>query len=219
MLMLLCTAEAAKTAKQAAKTADVWELVTTLPRAYRDAIIIPAPEPAYTGLYTFIISTIVLSGGVMDELRLEKYLRKVHADEYTPLGTRDKLLQRLIKEGYIVKIKDNSSGEEVIEYMVGPRGKLEVDKHAIANIIRTIWGENEEDLEKRIEKSLDLGGEKVGAAAQVHGNAANGRANGAAEGSGTQGRNSTRRRQTRGEDEDEEEEEEEEEEDENESDE
>jgi len=154
---------------------------------------------------------ITLSGGIIQESKLDTVMRRVHANEYTPLGTTEKLLQRLIKEGYVVKIKDSATGEELFEYMVGPRGKVEVNKEAVANIIRTIYPNDEEDLEKRIEKSLNLGGGKGKAPAQVvNGNGVNGNANGRAEGSGTQRRKSTKRRQTGGEDDVEEEEEEDE---------
>jgi hypothetical protein len=205
-MLITCTAEAAKTAKQAASTTSAWVLVSSLPRAYRDPVILPAQDPTYVALYTFIITSIMLSSGVMEEGKFERCLQRVNANDYTPLGTKDKLLQRLIKEAYIVKIKDNSGGEEKIEYMVGPRGKVEVDKHAVANVLRTVFGENEEDLEKRIEKSLNLGDVKASVPAQINENA---NANGAAEGSGTQRRTSTRasRRQTVGEDEEEEEDE------------
>lgn len=203
MLTTLCTVEATKTAKQAAKTADVWTLVTTLPIEYRDALIIPAPDSAYSGLYTLVISMIVLSGGTLDETQFIRFMRRAHAEEYTPMGTTEKLLQRMNKDGYIVKIKDTASGEERIEYMVGPLGKVEVDKHAVANTIRKIWGGSDEELEQKIAKTLGLGGEgRSGATARVNGNATNGHANGAAaEASGTQRRSSGRRRQTEEDDE------------------
>lgn len=76
MLIISCTVEAAKTAKQVAKTADVWTLVTILPRQYREPVVIPAPDPVYEALYTFIISMIVLSGGVVDELKFGRMMRK-----------------------------------------------------------------------------------------------------------------------------------------------
>lgn len=201
MLIISCTVEAAKTAKQVAKTADVWTLVTILPRQYREPVVIPAPDPVYEALYTFIISMIVLSGGVVDELKFGRMMRKAGVEEYNPLGPTDKLLQRLIKDGYIVKIKDDRSGEEMFEYMVGPLGKVEVDKHAIANTVRAIWGEGDEELERKIEKSLNLGGLRGGVTARVNGNAANEHVNGAAaaaEGSETQRRSPGMRRQTEG---------------------
>lgn len=203
LLITLYIAEVAKTATQAAKKTDVWTLVTTLPLEYRDALIIPAPDPTYTSLYTLVISIIVLSGGTIDETQFMRFLRRAHAEEDTPLGTTEKLLQRMHKDGYIVKTKKTSvGGEESFEYMVGPLGKVEVDKHAIANNIRKIWGPcDEDDLEQKIEKTLGLVGEG-GRAARVDGNATNGHAhvNGAAEGSGTQ-RRSGRRRQDEQEDE------------------
>ncbi|QDS73765.1 hypothetical protein FKW77_005218 [Venturia effusa] len=197
--------EAAKTAKQAAKTADVWTLVTTLPTEYRDALIIPAPDPTYISLYTFVISVIVLSGGTLDEARVLRYMRRARAEEDTPLGTTEKLLQRMNKDGYIVKIKDDEGGEERFDYMVGPLGKVEVDRKAIADIIRKLWAGSDEELERKIERTLNLGAENGRAGRVVNGNATNGHANGVAEASGTQRRKSGRRRQAEEEEEDEEE--------------
>jgi hypothetical protein len=149
----------------------MWVLQTILPEQYRMAGVIgPAPEPpedtieadadaSYIGLYTMIISLIQLSGGQMRESTLDRLLRRLNIDQSTPVDSREKVFARMIKEGYIVRIKDNSSGEEVIEYMVGPRGKVEVDKQSVASFVRTVVGGGVEDLEQRLTRSLGLGEE------------------------------------------------------------
>lgn len=57
-----------------------------------------------------------------------------------------------------MKVKDSSSGEEVVEYMVGPRGKAEIGEDGVAGVVRSVYGENAtEDLDRRIQRSLGLG--------------------------------------------------------------
>jgi melanoma-associated antigen len=94
----------------------------------------------------------------LPEAKLERYLRRTNADHSTPVDKTDKLLQRLIKEGYIVKIRDSSSGEELVDYMVGPRGKVEVGEDGVAEFVKRVYGQKaDEDLGKRLERSLGLG--------------------------------------------------------------
>lgn len=114
------------------------------------------------GMYTFIISLIQYAGGSLPEAKLDRYLKRMNAEQSTPAGKKDALLQRLVKEQYLVKIRDTTSGEELIEYMVGPRGKVEVGKEGTANMTRKVFGSgvDNDDLEKRIERSLGLGAER-----------------------------------------------------------
>jgi melanoma-associated antigen len=144
---------------------NAWVLTSILPLKYHDPNILPPPriptvtqESSYVGLYTFIIATIYLAGGTLPEAKLERYLRRTNADHSTPADKTDKLLQHLIKEGYIVKIRDSSSGEELVDYMVGPRGKVEVGEDGVAEFVKKVYGQKaDEDLDKRLERSLGLG--------------------------------------------------------------
>ncbi|KAL4896579.1 MAGE family-domain-containing protein [Aspergillus ambiguus] len=121
-----------------------WILTSTLPAAYRKTEILPptrAPmEGAYTGLYTFIIALILLNGGSLPEQKLDRYLQRTNTDTYTPIDRTDRFLQRLCKEGYLVRNREMDSGEEVIEYMVGPRGKIEVGAQGVAGLAREVYG-------------------------------------------------------------------------------
>lgn len=144
----------------------MWVLQNILPDQYRTADIMgPGPEPpeddvdadsAYIGLYTTIISLILLSGGTLSESKLDRFLKRMNAEQSTPVDSTDKLLTRMIKEAYIVRVKDSSSGEELVDYMVGPRGKVEVGKEGVANFVRTVYGGGSEDLEQRLTRSLGL---------------------------------------------------------------
>lgn len=77
----------------------------------------------------------------------------------TPLGSTDKLLQRLVKDGYVIRYKDSSGGEEVVEYMVGPRAKMEIGDEGVRGLVRGVYGKVDaeaEELEKAIDKSLAI---------------------------------------------------------------
>ncbi|KAE8352560.1 MAGE-domain-containing protein [Aspergillus coremiiformis] len=159
-------------------TTKSWILISTLPAAYRTPAILPptkAPwESSYTGLYSFIISVILLNGGSLPEQKLDRYLKRMNADTYTPLDRTDRLLQRLCKEGYLVRTREMDGGEEVIEYMVGPRGKVEVGPQGVAGLVREVYGrqravedgdtgtaaENKEmeEFESRLARSLGIAG-------------------------------------------------------------
>jgi hypothetical protein len=129
-----------------------WTLTTILPAPYRTSTILPPPrapssftEATYIGLYTFIISLITLSGGSIPEQKLDRYLRRVNADSYTPIDRTDALLARLVKDGYLIKNRDVDGGEEVIEYFVGARGKIEVGDMGVAGLTKKVYGFEEEE--------------------------------------------------------------------------
>lgn len=145
-----------------------WILVSTLPRKFHEPGILPpsrAPtaeaEAVYVGLYSFVVALILISGGALAEAKLERHLKRVNADTSTPVDRTDKLLARMIKEGYVYKVKDTSSGDELVEFMVGPRGRVEVGEEGVAGLVRRVYGEGSEELEKRIERSLRLSGPVV----------------------------------------------------------
>jgi hypothetical protein len=149
-----------------------------LPEEYRtnETILRPAKVPssqtegAYIGLYTFIISVISLSGGTVGEAKLERYLKRTNAEQYTPIDKTEKLLQRMAKEGYLVKLRDTSGGEEVVEYMVGPRGKLEIGAEGVMGVARTVYAGEEDEmatLDARLRRTLGLKETKTKARAAV----------------------------------------------------
>ncbi|KAI9852369.1 MAG: hypothetical protein M1838_000891 [Thelocarpon superellum] len=154
---------AAQRVDKASTTSKAYILQSILPDKYRsDPRILPPPkiptsenEATYNGLYTFLISVIYLSGGTIGEAKLERHLKRVNADQYTPIDKTEKLLLRLCKEGYLTRVKDSSGGEEVVEYMVGPRGKLEVGIDGVMGVAKTVYGDME-DLEAKVQRSMGL---------------------------------------------------------------
>ncbi|PKX94641.1 MAGE domain-containing protein [Aspergillus novofumigatus IBT 16806] len=135
---------AAQKVDRPSSTNKSWILTSTLPLAYRKPEILPptrAPlEGTYTGLYSFIIAVILLNGGSLPEQKLERYLKRTNADTYTPIDRTDRFLQRLCKEGYLIRNREMDGGEEIIEYMVGPRGKVEVGVQGVAGLVREVYG-------------------------------------------------------------------------------
>lgn len=166
-------ANSLKAAQRAEKssTSKSWTVISALPDAYRTPKILhpsKAPdssiESSYIAIYTFIISLIMLSGGSISEDRLNRHLRRVNVEYNTPLDRTDKLLARLCKEGYLVKVRDSDTGEEVIEYFVGPRGKIEVGVTGVSGMAKEVFGigqggedaEDSEQFEKRLKRSLGI---------------------------------------------------------------
>ncbi|KAI9806334.1 MAG: hypothetical protein M1825_006449 [Sarcosagium campestre] len=159
------TVVAAQRTDKVATASKVYVLRSVLPEKFRadESILLPSKAPTseheatYVGIYTFIISIIYLCGGSIAEAKLDKYLKRTNTDSYTPIEKTEKLIQRLCKEGYLLKVKESSGGDETIEYLVGPRGKIEVGPESVAGIIKSVYGEEGgEDLEARIQRSLAL---------------------------------------------------------------
>ncbi len=126
-------------------------------------------EDAYVGLYTMVIALITISGGQLPEAKLDRALRRMNAERTTPIDTKDKTLALMQKDGYIVKVKESMQGEETVDYIVGPRGKLEVGREGFADLIRTIYGDDEDqaELEQKIERTLAVAGAMSGVAPVV----------------------------------------------------
>lgn len=77
-------------------------------------------------------------------------------NRHQPSESTDVVLQRMIRQGYLVKQSSGEDGEEVTWY-VGPRGKVEVDSEAIAEVVRKVYGEAAgEALERQLHNSLGV---------------------------------------------------------------
>jgi DNA-binding PadR family transcriptional regulator len=156
-----------------AKAPTQWVLRSILPFHFRDPEILPpaaAPtqgvEGTYTALYSLLVALIMLGGGQIAQAKMERYLRRLGLEDRTPVpGSEktEKLLKRLEKEGYIREIREKATqGEEDVSYVVGPRGKVEVGERGVEGLVKAVYGdlegeEEEEELERRIARSLGLG--------------------------------------------------------------
>ncbi|KAL8957982.1 MAG: hypothetical protein Q9183_005929 [Haloplaca sp. 2 TL-2023] len=86
----------------------------------------------------------------------------MNADNYVLSGEKtEKVLKKMEKEGYIVKVRErDGGGEESVDFVVGPRGKAEVSESGVAGIVRKVWGvrgPERAELEKRLVRSLGEG--------------------------------------------------------------
>ncbi len=97
-------------------------------------------------MYTFVLALIYLNNKALTDQKLNRYLKRVNADTYTPFGALEKLLQRMVREGYVEKRRDTSLGEEVMEWVPGPRGKIEVGVNGVAGLVRSVYGYGAVDL-------------------------------------------------------------------------
>jgi DNA-binding PadR family transcriptional regulator len=88
----------------------------------------------------------------------------MNLETYTPIGRTDHLLARMCKENYLMKHRETDTGEEVIQYYIGPRGKTEVGTHGVEGLVREVYGfglgsdegnsEERKEFESKLSKSL-----------------------------------------------------------------
>ena len=178
--------QATQTTKTAgsATTSRSWILVSILPKAYKEdrRIVTPSHAPSeeaeagHTGFCSFVVALVYLNNGEIAEQKLERYLQRVNAsrDTGTEGGSWNNVKARMIKEGYLERKKDSLSGEDVISYVVGPRGKMEVGVKGVDGLVRSVYGLGvagtgpdgtpkieEEELAKRLKRSLGTHSEAV----------------------------------------------------------
>jgi hypothetical protein len=168
--------QGAKASGASSGSSKSWILVSILPEKYKKdpGIVTPTnaggskeAEASYIALYSFVISVIYLNNGVLPEAKLERYLKRVNAETYTTVGATEKVLARMVKEGYVEKRRDTSSGEENIEWVVGPRGKVEVGIKGVKGLVKGVYGfqgteddaeveDEEEELDRKLRRSLGI---------------------------------------------------------------
>ena len=158
---------AQRSGTQGSSTSNAYILTSTLPARYRKPGVLRPPqipstgaEASYIGLTSFILALIYLSTSqTISESRLEKHLRRMNADNYVLAGEKtEKVLKRMERENYIVKVRErDGGGEESVEYVIGPRGKVEVGERGVAGLVRGVYGKKDaeaDELERRLVRSL-----------------------------------------------------------------
>ena len=158
---------AARSGVTSSTTSKAYILTSTLPPRFRKPNILPpaqipspASEAAYVGLTSFILALIYLSpSSTISESRLEKHLRRMNADNYVLHGEKtEKVLKRMEREQYIVKVRErDGGGEETVDYVIGPRGKVEVGERGVAGLVKRVYNKKDaeaDELEKRLVRSL-----------------------------------------------------------------
>lgn len=131
---------AAQNSDKAPTSSKQYVLTTVLPEAFREHEIVQPhgfKEQTYTGLVTMIVSLIYLNGCILPENKLNRYLSRMNADEYTPIDKTEKVIATMVKQGYIVKQKDDM-GEGGHDYCLGPRAKVEIGSGGVFSMLKTV---------------------------------------------------------------------------------
>lgn len=142
-------------------------LTSTLPPAYRTADIIkPSKVPSedeeatYVAFYTMVVSLIWLNGGELSEQKLKRYLLRLNADQNVSSEKTEATFKKMERHGYIIKKIDRpplgQDGDQTITWHVGPRAKEEIGVDGVMGIVRQVYGESTDDLEKKLRASLGL---------------------------------------------------------------
>lgn len=168
---------AQKSQSQANKPIASWILVSTLPADFHDPAILPPPraptsdeESRYTAIYTILVSLISLSGGALSAAKMERYLRRLEIEDNTPVAAQqatgqektEKLLKRMEREGYLIRVKESTGqGDDDVYWTVGPRGKVEIGEDGVRGLTKAVYGDldegADEELDRKIARSLGLG--------------------------------------------------------------
>lgn len=99
----------------------------------------------------------MLNGGRVSDEKLMRYLQRLNVDVNTPVDKTELLFVKMLKQGYIVKIKENDNGADITDWMVGPRGKVEVGADGVKGLVETVYGDTApDDLGVRLRTSLGL---------------------------------------------------------------
>jgi hypothetical protein len=156
---------AAQKIKGTSKPPSSYILTTILPPHYRTPEIMPPSiigsldeEAAYTGLCTMVVAIIALSPGKsIPDSKLDRYLARLNANKNMPMDKTENVLKKMSTHGYITKVLDRSGDEETVDWVVGPRGKVEIGNKGVLGLVKEVYGNSgPEDLQQRLTRSLGI---------------------------------------------------------------
>lgn len=163
-------ASASFTQSMAAKGTKSWILVNLLPPRLKQISQRQHMESErnYNAVLMTIIILVVMSDDqCCSENRMMSALERLAWIPNTPAGTFDDVIGRMTKQGYLERLRDESSSEGAYTLYIGPRGKLEtlLNREEMTSIITSIYGLSEEStarerLEQIIHDTL-MGEEEV----------------------------------------------------------
>ncbi|OAA75217.1 MAGE protein [Akanthomyces lecanii RCEF 1005] len=142
-------------------------LTSVLPAAYRSAAII-APsriptveaEATYLAFYTMVVSLIWLNANELSEPKLMLYLTRLNANKNVASEATELTLKRMERQGYVVRKVDRPpvghEGENTVTWHIGPRGREEIGLDGVMGFVREVYGESNDDLEKKLRSSLGI---------------------------------------------------------------
>jgi len=121
-----------------------------------------AEEASYIGICTVLVSIIALSTeGIMPQRLLDRNLHRLGAD--MSKEAKEALLKKMEKQGYIYRTVEKTSDDEITEFRVGPRGKVEIGSTGVMAFVKEVYGDDApQDLEQRLHRSLGLEIVKIG---------------------------------------------------------
>jgi hypothetical protein len=156
----LAARRAAHASEKAPTSSNLYVLTSTLPAEFRAPEILHPhgfKEQTYTALVSFVTALIYLNGCVLPAAKLTRYLKRMHADEWTPIEKTERVLQTMQKHGYIIRVKDTTGDEASYDYHLGPRAKVEIGEEGTKSLIQTVYGANApEDLEAKFKRSVGV---------------------------------------------------------------
>jgi hypothetical protein len=105
-----------------------------------------------------VVSIIALSPGKsIPDSKLDRYLARLNANKNMPMDKTENVLKRMSTQGYITKVLDRSGDEETVDWVVGPRGKIEIGNRGVLGLVKEVYGDSApEDLQQRLTRSLGI---------------------------------------------------------------
>lgn len=98
---------------------------------------------------------------MITDSKLKSILTKLNAETNMPMDKTSLILKKMAQQNYITRTVERNDGDEVIEWRVGPRGKIEIGTKGVEGLVKDVYGaEAPEDLDKRLDRSLGLGKRK-----------------------------------------------------------
>ncbi|KAF3937084.1 hypothetical protein ABW19_dt0207197 [Dactylella cylindrospora] len=191
--------------KKSAEKATVksWHVINILPEKYRIPIVhapVLPDDRTVLGIGMIIVAIVYLSSRSLSENTLRRHLRKFGIEDRIPVegnretGSMENIMGKLIREGYLVKLKDEVvlGQEQTFTYVIGPRGKLEMGREGVHNIVAKIYegvdGEVDEGLERRINRAIGMDKDEKKGGEGGEGIEEGERGSGAVNGAGEKGR-------------------------------
>jgi len=108
------------------------------------------------GFCAMVVAFILLHpGGVLPDHKLNHYLSRLNSDKNTGRESTAVTLKRMVAQGYIRKVTETNESDETIDWVVMPRGKIEIGTRGVQGIVREVYAEDApSDLDKRLQRSL-----------------------------------------------------------------
>jgi len=66
-------------------------------------------------------------------------------------------MKKMVNQGYLVRNKSSDDTGETVDWMVGPRGKVEIGNRGVQGLVYEVYGEDApEDLDRKLQRSLGM---------------------------------------------------------------